>query len=149
MLETRATVVQTQNHTALVIANQVSGCEQCNGQGCGSSKVGQLFCSQSRKFEVENTFGASVGDEVVVSVAEGAVLRGIALLYVLPLILMVLGGGLLGLLSQQAGQRDAYVAVGGVSGLLLGFILARWLSASQSRLQNRLCITRYWTAQSE
>ncbi len=87
MLENRATVVQTNEHTAWVLTNQVSGCEQCNGQGCGSSKVAQLFCSKEQRFEVENTLGAVVGEEVVVSVADGAVLRGVALLYAMPLAL--------------------------------------------------------------
>jgi sigma-E factor negative regulatory protein RseC len=147
MLENRATVVQIQDHTAWVLTNQVSGCEQCNGQGCGSSKVAQLFCSQPKKFEVENSIGAAVGDEVIVSVADGAVLRGIGLLYVLPLILMVLGGGLASMMSNQSVPSDAYVATGGVAGLMLGFVVAKWVSARQARLINRPFIARRWTDQ--
>lgn len=149
MLETRATVVNIHGHSAVVKANQVSGCEQCNGQGCGSSKVAQLFCSQPRQFEVENCIDAAVGDEVVISVADGAVLRGIGLLYVLPLVLMVSGGGLASMMDHQAGQGDTYIALGSVAGLLLGFIAAKWVSARQGRLQNRPFIARRWTAKSQ
>lgn len=141
MLETRATVVQIYSQSALVQANQVSGCEQCNGQGCGSSKVAQLFCSKPRQFEVGNPIGAAVGDEVVVSVADGAVLRGIGLVYLLPL---VLGGGLSSVIGAQSGQNDAFVALGSVAGLSLGFVAAKWIAARLSQHQNQPYITRQW-----
>lgn len=146
MLETRATVMQIHDHSAVVRANQVSGCEQCNGQGCGSSKVAQLFCSEPRQFEVDNPIGAIVGDEVIISVVDGAVMRGIALIYVLPLLLMVICGGLASLLSPAFEQNDGYAAAGGVSGLVLGFLLARWLATHQARQQNKPFIARRWSA---
>lgn len=145
MLETRATVMQIHDRSAVVRANQVSGCEQCNGQGCGSSKVAQLFCSQPRQFEVENTIGASVGEEVIISVADGAVLRGIALVYVLPLVLMVLCGGVAGMLSHTAEQSDLYATAGGVAGLLLGFLSAKWIASRQARRHSRAFIARRWS----
>jgi sigma-E factor negative regulatory protein RseC len=148
MLETRATVLQIHDRSAFVRANQVSGCEQCNGQGCGSSKVAQLFCSQPRQFEVDNPIGAVVGDEVIVSVADGAVLRGIGLLYVLPLVLLVLGGGMASMLAEPSGQSDVYVAIGSVAGLLLGFIAAKWIAARLGRRQNQPYIARRWTEKS-
>ena len=144
MLETRATVVKIYPKTALVQANQVSGCEICNGQGCGSSKVAQLFCSKPRQFEVENPIDAAVGDEVVVSVADGAVLRGIGLVYLLPLVLLVLGAGFASLIVVQPGQNDAFVALGSVAGLLLGFVAAKRLAASMGRHQNQPYIARQW-----
>ena len=144
MLETRATVVQIYPKTALVQANQVSGCEQCNGQGCGSSKVAQLFCSKPRQFEVGNPIDAAVGDEVIVSVADGAVLRGIGLVYLLPLVLLVLGGGFASLVVTRSGQNDAFVALGSVAGLLLGFVAAKWIAARLGRHQNQPYIARQW-----
>jgi positive regulator of sigma E activity len=75
------------------------------------------------------------------------VLRGIGLLYVLPLILMVLGGGLASMMSNQSVPSDAYVATGGVAGLMLGFVVAKWVSARQARLINRPFIARRWTDQ--
>jgi sigma-E factor negative regulatory protein RseC len=147
MLETRATVVQIHAKTALVLANQVSGCEQCNGQGCGSSKVAQLFCSQPRKFEVDNPISARVGDEVIVSVADGAVLRGIGLVYLLPLVLMGLIGGLASVFSPS-GQTDAYVALGAVMGLFFGLVATRLLNARQARNLNNPYIARLYTEKS-
>lgn len=144
MLETRATVVHIHDGSALVLANQVSGCEQCNGQGCGSSKVAQLFCSSPRKFEVQNPIDAVVGDEVIVAVADGAVMRGIGLVYLVPLVLLVLGAGLGSLWNAQPEQADMDVALGGFVGLSLGFIAVKWLAAKANRQRNRPYILRRW-----
>ena len=97
MLETRAIIVQVEGQHALVQASQANGCEQCSGKGCGAGKLSRLFCSKPRLFQVENPINAGVGDEVIISVAEGAILRGIGLVYLLPLLLLVMGA--------TAGQR--------------------------------------------
>ena len=144
MLETRATVLKITSGATLVRANQVSGCEQCNGKGCGSSKVAQLFCSKPRQFEVANPIGAGVGDDVIVTVADGAVLRGIGLVYLLPLALLVSGAGLGSALAENPGESDAYVALGGVAGLSLGFVAAKWIAARLVRQQNQPYIVRRW-----
>ncbi len=138
MLETRATVVESRDRTTWVVAADVSSCEQCNGKGCGSSKVAQLFCSKPRRFEVENSIGAVVGDEVIISVADGAVLQGIGLLYLLPLALMVILGGI----ADFMHAGDASVAVGAIAGLLLGFAFARLVSASRSNVMNKPYIAK-------
>ncbi|MDD4977830.1 MAG: SoxR reducing system RseC family protein [Gallionella sp.] len=144
MLETRATIVQIHDGRAMVNANQVSGCEQCNGQGCGSSKVAQLFCSKPRYFEVDNPIAAQPGDEVIVSVADGAVLRGIGLAYLLPIISMVLGAGLASWLSGTTANGDLYVADGGMLGLVIGFWTSHSLAKRLSRSQNRPFVARRW-----
>jgi sigma-E factor negative regulatory protein RseC len=144
MLETRAIVIQILKDHALVQAEQGNGCEQCNGKGCGTGKLAQLFCSKPRLFQVENPINAGVGDQVIISVAEGAVLRGIGVVYLLPLILL-LGGAMLGnLWAAQAGQRDAYAAAGALLGLFVGFVSARWISTGQVRSRFQPYIARQW-----
>lgn len=142
MLETRAIVVQVEGKHALVQANQGNGCGQCGGKGCGTGKLSQLFCSKPRQFQVDNPVNAGVGDEVIVSVAEGAVLRGIGLIYLLPLLLLLAGATLASLLATQAEQRDLYAAAGALFGLVIGFVFARWVSLSQPRHQNLPYIAR-------
>jgi len=144
MLETRATVVQTDGQYALVQANQGNGCGQCNGKGCGTGKLSQLFCSQPRQFRVDNPINARVGDEVIVSVADGAVMRGIAQVYLLPLVLLLIGALLGSLSATQPEQRDAYAAMGALGGLVAGFLLSRWLGSRQDHAQNRPFIARRW-----
>lgn len=142
MLETRAIVVQVDGKRAFVQASQGNGCGQCGGKGCGTGKLSQLFCSKPRQFEVENPVNAGVGDKVIVSVAEGAVLRGIGLVYLLPLLLLLIGATLGSLLAAQAGQRDFYAAIGALSGLAAGFAFVKWTSSHRSHHQNLPYIAR-------
>lgn len=144
MLEKRAVVVETHEGYALVRASQASGCEQCAGKGCGSSKLSQLFCSKPRLFQADNQINASIGDQVIISIADGAVLRGIGLVYMLPLLLS-LGGAVVGnSLALQTGQRDGDAAIGALLGLTIGFALARWISSRQIRSCFQPYITRHW-----
>jgi len=144
MLETRAIIVQTDGRHALVQANQANGCEQCNGKGCGSGKLTQLFCSKPRQFRVENSINAGIGDQVIISVAEGAVLRGIGLVYLLPLLLMLAGAMIGNVWAAQAEQRDGYAAVGALLGLGIGFVFAKWISLHQAEGRFKPYIARQW-----
>ncbi len=144
MLETRAIVVQVEGQHAQVQANQGNGCGQCNGKGCGTGKLSQLFCSKPRQFQVDNPIRAKVGDEVIVSIRDGAVLQGIGLVYLLPLAFLVAGALLGSLMAGQTGLQDGYGAAGAFVGLVAGFGLAKWLATRQNSRQNRPYIARLW-----
>lgn len=141
MLETRATVMQINHQFALVQAEQGSGCEQCDGKGCGSSKLTQMFCSTPRQFQVDNPIDARVGDQVIVGVANGAVLRGIGLVYLLPLLAMI-AGATLGSVSVAPELSDTYAAAGALAGLLVGFVCARWLASRRASHHSQPHIVR-------
>ncbi len=132
MLETRAIVVRKEAGLTLVEASGASGCSVCEGKGCGSSKLTQLFCNKPRQFQVDNRIDAGIGDEVIVSVVEGTVLRGISLVYLLPLVLMFAGASLAG---GWVADRDGYAAAGALAGLVLGFVIAKWVSMRAARQQ--------------
>ena len=144
VLETRAIIVQTEGQFAQVQVSQADGCEQCNGKGCGTGKLSQLFCSKPRQFQVDNQINASVGDQVIISVAEGAVLRGIGLVYLLPLMLLLVGAVIGNSLAEQAEQRDSYSAVGALLGLVAGFVFAKWMSSRQVKNHSQPYIARQW-----
>ena len=144
VLETRAIIVQTEGQFAQVQVSQADGCEQCNGKGCGTGKLSQLFCSKPRQFQVDNPINASIGDQVIISVAEGAVLRGIGLVYLLPLILLLMGAVIGNSLAEQAEQRDSYSAVGALLGLVAGFVIAKWISSRQVKNRSQPYIARQW-----
>ncbi|HEY6095328.1 MAG TPA: SoxR reducing system RseC family protein [Gallionellaceae bacterium] len=132
MLETRAIVIRLEGEDALVESTQGGGCGHCDSEkGCGSGKLSQLFSAQPRRFRVRNEAQAQPGMEVQISVAEGVLLRSALLMYVLPLLLLLAGGALGGQLAREAAAADGYAALGGVLGLVLGFLLARWLAARQ------------------
>lgn len=144
MLETRAIVVRIDGQHALVQADQGNGCEQCNGKGCGTGKLSRLFCSKPRQFQVDNPINADIDDEVIISVAEGAILHGISMVYLLPLLLLVIGAMLGNQWAVQAELRDAYAAVGALSGLAVGFVLAKWVLFRRTRNRFQPYITRLW-----
>jgi sigma-E factor negative regulatory protein RseC len=142
-LETRAIVMRIDGQATFVeAAAHAGGCGQCGGKGCGTAKLSKAFCSGSRQFQVDNPVGAAVGDQVVVSIADGALLRGIGLVYLLPLALLVAGAALGNAMAIQDAQRDGYAAAGAAAGLVGGFLLSRWLDSRQSRRMPS--IVRQW-----
>ena len=146
MLETRAIVVRTDPQQAWVEAvRDSSGCGQCQGKGCGSSKLSQLFCSQSeRLFRVENPIAAESGDQVVIAVADGTIWQGVLHIYLLPLLLLFVGGLTGSGLAQTAVQRDGAAAAGALIGLCLGLIWA-WRRQRHHPATRRAYIARRWT----
>ena len=78
-------------------------CHKCSG--CGAAKEGI-------ELRVKNPIGAATGDFVTIEAATGPVLRGAAVLYMMPLLLFFLGyalgaawgrGGLAGCIAFAAG----------------------------------------------
>lgn len=132
MLETRAIVVYVHGKDALVETKGGAGCGNCDSEnGCGSSKLTQLFCSKPRQFRVRNEADAVVGDEVQITLPDGVLLRSSMLMYVVPLSLLLSGGMLGAHWATDAASRDGYAALGSLVGLVGGFVLAKWLANRQ------------------
>lgn len=127
MLEMRAIVIQVDGEEASVQPLSTGGCGHCDSEGgCGSGTLTKVFCSNKpRQFKVRNEVRARVGDEVQVSIPDGVLLHGAMKMYVLPLILLLVGGTAGTNLAGELALRDAYAVAGAVVGLTLGFILAR------------------------
>jgi sigma-E factor negative regulatory protein RseC len=127
MLEMRAIIIRVNGDDASVQPLSSGGCGHCDSEGgCGSSTLTKVFCSNKpRQFTVSNKAGAVVGDEVNVSIPDGVLLRGAMKMYVLPLLLLLVGGVAAGSLTGGGALRDAYAVAGAVGGLLFGFLLAR------------------------
>jgi sigma-E factor negative regulatory protein RseC len=126
MLETRAIIIKVEGSEALVEAAQGGGCGHCDSaNGCASGKLSKMFCAQPRRFRVQNSIQARVGDEVQVAQQDGVLLRSASILYMLPLALLMAGGFLGSSLATTAASRDGYAALGAVLGLVLGFAGAR------------------------
>ena len=145
MLETRATVVQVDGQYALVQAEPGNGCEQCNGKGCGTGQLSRLFCSNPRQFQVNNPINAGIDDEVIISIADGAVLRGIGQVYVLPLLLLLIGAMLGNQWAVLDGHRDIYSAMGALLGLGVGFVFSRKISYRRAGNDSQPHIVRLWS----
>jgi len=135
MLETRAIIIQLDGAEAIVEAKQGGGCGQCDSEkGCG--KASQLFSSQPRRFRVRNEINARVGEEVQVFVADGVLLRSAAIIYMLPLALLLTGGLLGSHWADNATHRDGYAVIGAMLGLAAGFVLVRLFTQGQRALSS-------------
>lgn len=100
------------------------GCGHCHETGgCQSGILGRLFRSEPRQFRMLNSIGAAPGDHVLVRVAEGATLRAVLLIYVLPLLSLLLGA-IAGNAVGEAGNGDLATALGALCGFAFGVLSA-------------------------
>lgn len=135
MIETRAVVISLSGNEALVETRQGGGCGHCDSEnGCGSGKLSQLFSTRPRRFRVRNEANVQVGSDVTVSLSEGLLLRSALLMYILPLVSLFAGAAIVGLWAPDAGSADGYAVLGALTGLVLGFVLARILALRQRGL---------------
>jgi sigma-E factor negative regulatory protein RseC len=134
MLETRAIVISVEGKQAVVESVGGGGCGKCDSvNGCGSSKLSQLFCSEPRRFLVQNDANAPVGATVQVVVGEGVLLRSALLMYFVPLVFLF-AGAIFGSLWVEEESGDMFAALGALAGLISGYVLVRVLSGRQRLL---------------
>lgn len=119
MIEENAVVAKIENGQVWVESKQGSGCSGCQQKaGCSTSALSKLV--KKRSVAVDSAFQLKVGDEVVVGIEEGVLLRASLMLYFVPLLFMFLGGGLANWLIPAAFEvRELLIAGCAVSSLLL------------------------------
>jgi sigma-E factor negative regulatory protein RseC len=136
MIEETARVVAIENDQLLLEAETRAACNACAArQGCGTSVLSKWVGRKFTRFQATNTVNARVGDEVVVGLAEEAMLRGSVFVYLLPLLAMI-GFALLadGMISTDTASRDLLVLVSALGGFaLMLFISRRFLSTNSNR----------------
>lgn len=111
-------------------ASAGTACGSCRqAEACTSSRLSGLLRGQ-RTVRLSNRIGAAVGDRVVLSIAEGAVLSAALFAYLLPLSLL-LAGALAGLFIFH---RESMAVAGALGGLGVGLAL---LHLKQKRLETR------------
>lgn len=126
MIETQATVIRAEGEAAYVQARNTSSCGACSsGSGCGAKTLVEIFGGPAREFRALNQAGAKPGDNVVVGLEDGALLKGSFTVYLVPLALLFLGAIAASQLAPAIALRDVYSICGGVVGLLLGFVGVR------------------------
>lgn len=122
MIETQARVLRTDGDVAYVEARNSSGCGSCgSGKDCGTALLTQVFGGSPREFKVLNAVGARMGENVVIGLEDGALLKGSLTMYLLPLALLFIGAISGVSLAPNMGLRDLYSIFGGGAGLVAGF----------------------------
>lgn len=124
MTESEATVVRVDGDQLwLGVDNGCSGCDKISSCGAGEGRVQR----------VRNTIGARIGDRVVVTVPDGAVLRAALYSYLVPLLLALVGAAAG---TSLGGDRGA---VGGtLVGLAGGWLALRLVERREPLVQLRL-----------
>lgn len=135
MIEERARVIAVEDGQLLLEAQTQSTCTSCAArQGCGTSVLSRWVGRKFTRFQVPNTVNATVGDEVVVGLAEKAMLQGSVLVYLLPLLAMIAAAVLAdSLIATDAGARELRVLVSAMAGFGLMLYLSRLLLSSRGR----------------
>ncbi|PKM22443.1 MAG: alginate biosynthesis protein AlgM [Gammaproteobacteria bacterium HGW-Gammaproteobacteria-14] len=131
MIEERGRVVAVEPGAVWVETVRSTACQSCAARkGCGHAMLDGERAGARANVRALADQSLQVGDQVVLGVPEGLLMRGAVMVYLLPLLLL-LGGALIGA-SLDLKQVDGS-AIGGVAGLLVGFLLNRWYSVRHQR----------------
>ncbi len=132
MIEEQGTVVSVSGDSVWVETLRKTSCSGCKlKSGCGQHLAEKYQLKKNNAYiKAECGLAVSEGDQVVVGIPEGALLRASALVYLLPLIFLM--GTLWFSVFAQLSDVITMLVAGG--GLLLGFLAVRLLSDRRSDL---------------
>lgn len=121
MIEQEGEVVACSEGKARIHVRRGSACARCRNQGgCGAGVLALALPGRQTEFLVPADRSVLPGARVRIGVPRVCVLRAAAMVYLLPLLMMLTAA----LLAQPWG--DLYALIGGLGGLVLGLLLARW-----------------------
>ncbi|OMH38120.1 SoxR reducing system RseC family protein [Motiliproteus sp. MSK22-1] len=132
MIEEPGLVLSVAEDGVLVETIRKSSCGQCSAaKGCGQKMLASI--GQGQRFEVIATNPRRLilqkGDQVVLGLAESALLKASFMAYLLPLVLMIVTATF----AELAGFSEGVVAVSGIGGLFMGLGVTRWLTGSDRK----------------
>lgn len=135
MIEERGEVTAVNPPYAQVVTQRRSSCGSCSVKGCGTGALSQVFAARSQALRVLNPIGARTGEQVVLGLEEGALLRGSLAVYIVPLLTMIAGGVLGEALAPALAIHVAeYLSLpAALAGLAAGFF---WVRRFGRRMMN-------------
>jgi sigma-E factor negative regulatory protein RseC len=126
MLEHTGTVIEADEHTALIETVRRSACGHCSsGDSCGISVLAGVFKQRGNFVRVNNHMHLKPGDQAVLGIAESTLLRAALWAYMVPLVVMLA----FAMFASAAGLSDGYVFIASMAGLFNGLYLARLVRA--------------------
>ncbi len=91
MVKEKATVVALEGGDAWVETTRQSSCSSCeSSSGCGTATFSKVLGNRPFRVRVTNPLHAKVGERVTIAVPENGLMRGAALLYMVPLLALFL-----------------------------------------------------------
>lgn len=106
------------NSMARVVTDRKGACGGCHS---GASKCRSCLTSAKLESHVVNPINARAGDVVKITISQANLFKGAAIMYLLPIAMLILGavGGLW--LGGASGWGDSGSVLGGLAGLVFGF----------------------------
>ncbi|MCF6218876.1 MAG: SoxR reducing system RseC family protein [Gammaproteobacteria bacterium] len=125
MIEESATVVAVDDNFAWVESERASSCNSCAAnKGCGTATLQKVMGQKRTQLKAINQAKARVGERVVIGLQEQALLKGSLYAYILPLLLLFV----FAFVFEQLFSSEGITILAGLGGLLLGFVLLKYLS---------------------
>lgn len=122
MVEESGIVLSVSQGLAEVETVRTSSCTACQAKSaCGHHAIAKVSSSNRMRMMVSDSFATQVGQEVVVGIPEDTLLKASIWMYLVPLVGLVLGATLPGLINDSA----ALAAIGSIIGLAAGLAFAR------------------------
>lgn len=129
MIETPATVVAVKPGLAWVETVRQSACGSCGSTGsCGTSVVAKLFGAPRSRLRIDDAQGLRVGEQVVIGIPDGTLVRASFVAYLIPLLFLIAGSGV----ATHLGAGEGGVALTGLAGLGIGFWVSGRLTGGPS-----------------
>ncbi len=129
MIEEQAVVVATEGKFAWVETQRKTACGNCAAnKGCGTATLSKVLGSRQNQVRVLNPLNAEVGESVTLALREQAMVKGAAILYLTPLLLMIAFAIAVQLWLSPSGEGPVVLA--GLAGLASGLWLVRLFSRS-------------------
>lgn len=130
LVEGLARVVAVEGNVAWLEPEQESSCGGCAASGlCGTKGIGTVASRlEMRRFPLINNAHLMIGERVVVGVDGRALLKASGTAYALPLLTMLIAGGV----AQAMIGSDGVTMGAMFTGLAFGLLAARWIARGLS-----------------
>lgn len=128
MIEQKATVISRDAHQVWVEAERQSTCGQCQARkGCGTGLLAKHVGQRFSRIAIKSNDNLQLGQQVIVSIPEQALLSGAFMMYLLPLLMMFATAAI----ARMANSGELVEIIAGLSGLVAGFYFVK------TRLKNK------------
>lgn len=136
MIEQSARVVSIDDQQIWLEVERQSSCSGCKlRNGCGTGLLSRHVGQRFSRLAVPRTKNVQVGEQVQIQIAEKGLLHGALMMYLLPLLGLIAGAGLVNLMAGPAWLE----IISGLGGLTIGFIwLRHYFKYHQDSMQTQL-----------
>jgi len=127
MIKEQAKVIAVKDGQVSIEIDRSSACGSCSARnGCGTSILDRFFKRTDNHMVIKSDLDIVVGDEIVVGLQEGALIKGSFVVYTVPLLLLLA----VAVIAKQITGSEAASIIGAVTGFVLGLLYVRYFSLS-------------------